>query len=299
MSNVTYLSLDTLFNMVGSTFYQEVIFLSLIPLGIIGTLLNIFVLVVLRDEEFRLPIHQYMRIYTFNSILICLSAATRFVSNSRRFFDFSNTITPQIYFAYFYIGFQNLIYIFGGYMDVLLSLDRFLLLSDKFKYLTRLSPNLVCSVFLLMSSIIELPYWFYFRPIEMVRKLNETEVVSIFIFVPSAFSRSLIGTVLYHINIVFMDIIPILLETITSIFTIIYLRRYVINKRRISRNSVAISNSTTTHNRLNVIRSSDRHLSRMQFRLSLLVVILSAFSILYLIFIIIYNNFYYYVCIFI
>jgi hypothetical protein len=266
MSNSTavYFSLNTWFNRIGSTLHQEIIFLTLIPLGFFGIIFNIIALFILKDNSLKLPIYQYMRIYTLNSILVCAITMTRFINNSRRFFGFSNTNGAQMYVTFFYIATSNIIYTFGGYLDCLLLLDRVILLSGRMQWFKKVSPKIVCFFVLILTCIVLASNFFMYRPSKRVVYLNATETFTLYGFTASSFQKKKIGFVLFHIGNVVMSPVPLVIEIFLCIVTVIFLKKFTLKKRKLSIQS----------------SSSEKKIRKTEIKMTIVVIVLTLFSIM-------------------
>jgi hypothetical protein len=60
----TYYSMEYWFSVFGDVYALDVANIALIPIGLIGAILNSLALIVLRDGSFNLPFYTYLRAYT-------------------------------------------------------------------------------------------------------------------------------------------------------------------------------------------------------------------------------------------
>jgi hypothetical protein len=294
INKVIFVTLDSALNSVGSKWPQEIVFLCVIPMGAIGTLLNIFGLIILNGEDFQLPIYDYMRIYTLNSTCISFATIFRFINNSRRFFAFSNTNTAQFFTGNIFIPIINILFCYGGYLDSLLTFDRVVLLSGTMKWFHKLNPKIVCFTIFVASNIAMMPYWFFYKTAMRVVKLSPNETFSLYTYTTTPFAKGDTGVLLRSIGFAIADITPLVLLISFSISTVILLKRYTVKKMRLMQsgtnngtNENTANLSTTKNSDLNSIKpkggvkaKKDKKLLKMEIKVTTVVIVLSILSFL-------------------
>jgi hypothetical protein len=279
--NTRYNSLDFWYKLIGSTLDQQIIHLSLIPIAVVGTSLNIMTLVLLRSKRFHLPFYKYLRVYTVISILICLFNATLFSSSSRDLLKFTNSKASMMFFCYICLPIVSSLYLYGTFLDIVLSIDRVASLSRRIHWFRYIKPKKLCSILATILLTMSISYWFLFKPVDMVVDLNETKRFSLHFYV----QRDLNSFFKFYIFILlpyFVDITSIVAQTGLSILTIILIKKqtkkqHIIFNRK--RNELIRLNSTTKkETACSIIKRN----TEMQMRLTISVIILSTMSTLYI-----------------
>jgi hypothetical protein len=232
MNNTTeYHSLDYWLDHYGSMWHQEITFLILLPIGLIGFILNLMALCVYQRREFEtMPIYDYLRFYTANSAVICLLISTRFINRSRRFFNFANTSFAMNYFAHFYIPVLNFAYFYGSCLDILLTLDRIALFSNEFQFFKVFKkPKKICIILMVISFLFTIDFWFLSSVSKVELKLNATQVFVMYHLASSRLNHDLA----IHFTNLIVNIIPIIIEVPLNISTILLLRAYMRRRKNI------------------------------------------------------------------
>jgi hypothetical protein len=154
-------SIDSLYRLYGSSTVQDIINISLIPLGLIGIGLNILSLIILRSNgaRFKQTFYTYLRAYTICSIFICFLNATQFTSQVSKVFKFTNTKISFQYYCYIFVPLINITNFYGSMLDVALSLERVVILSNKLKWFIQLNQKVVCFVFAVIAFVLLGPFF--------------------------------------------------------------------------------------------------------------------------------------------
>jgi hypothetical protein len=269
-----YLSLNDWLNRFGFKYYEEVIFLALIPIGLIGFFLNILAFFVLRKDKFKLPIFDYFRIYTLNSAIICLLMATKFLNSSRRFFSFSKSEWTAKYSVYFNVPMINALFFYSSCLDNILTVDRIVIFSKRFIYFKKTKPLFVSLVLLAVCALLSVPFWLNFTTKEMMLPINDTEVATIFFTVPSNMRNLILVCIANFI----IDTSTFIIEMPLNIATIILLKRYLNKRMRTadtSKRSVEKLSKATP-----VIQEETCREKKLQVKVTILVVIMASLSLL-------------------
>jgi hypothetical protein len=286
LSNVTYFPLSFWYAEFGSMFYQEVVDLSMLATGIVGILLNILTLVILRSKAFSLKLYVYFNIYVINSILICFWTGTRLL-NTKQLFEFSNTYRAVWYETFFSTPLLTLSYIFSGFIETIMSFERVVVLSNKFKWFEKMKPIIPCSISVAISISVCIPYFFYYKPSQMKIPLNETTVFTIHYTAPS---KNLITLKQYiDITTYIIDITPIITQIVLSSISTVFMRLYVKKKKKmlskkepieLTNSHLSVKNQTSQITAQKVENKTIKKTRTMEIKLAMLVVILTLFSIL-------------------
>jgi hypothetical protein len=283
-----YFSIDFWYKLVGSNEIVEIFNVSLIPIGIIGALLNILALVVMRSDVFNKPFYTYLKAYTICSVLICLLNSTQFTSGTRHLIKFTNSVESFEYYCYFYVLSLSWSTTCGSLFDITLSLERVLLLSKKLAWFKRINPKLLCFIFVIISILLIWSTGTLFRPIHIYVNLNETTKVKINL-VTMVFSSKMI-LVFNRYSPYFIDVFPVILEMTFNVLSIYLIKKYskkrtrIISPRRIAEtnfNRSKISTQITYIGNCNRIAERTR---RMEIKLTILVIFMSILSTMYTIY---------------
>jgi hypothetical protein len=272
---------------------QSILDVSLIPIGITGIILNILALIVLKSNRFNLPFYTYLRAYTIAGVFICIVYCTQFTVGAYTVFEFTNSQGSIRFYSYFFQPFLILTNIYGSALDVILSLERVVLLSKKFQWFRRINPRLLCLIILLISFMLANPFWFLLGPHIFSTKLAGGIPFSINYIRPSRF----LDKIQSYVTILpyFIDIVPIVFEVTFNVLSIYLIKDYAKKKARIMNNGTSRGDGLTRTNVISrVAPTVDRHRStsqtqinnndpslrmrRMEIKLTILVVFLSLIS---------------------
>jgi hypothetical protein len=281
--NITglYYSLEFWYSVFGSAYAKNIVNVALIPIGLTGAILNVLALMVVRADTFSSPFYTYLRAYTYCSICICLLNATLFTSGTRYLLEFTNTKRSIQYYCYFFAPLISVINLYGSFIDVVLSMERIVLLSKRIEWFRKIDPKLLCIIFAIISNLIAWPYWTIYKPELKIVMLNETTPYTIHYINAEMFSNSLS----IYINVIpyIIDTFPIVLETTFNIISILLIKKYKKNKIRVladqstksGRNLHSIEKTVVNKCVNNNITMRTR---RMEVKLTILVIILSILS---------------------
>jgi hypothetical protein len=258
---------------------QQWIDLSLIPIGVIGILLNILALIVLRSNKFTIPFYTYLRAYTIASIFICFVDATQFTAGARSLLEFTNSKLSIGYYCFFFYPFQVLINTFGNMLDIGLSVERVALLSDKLKWFKKINPKVLCLIFLALATLLTLPYFLLLSTSLMkvqIQKDNSTVPFIIHLAKESRIAKLYIKRDFFRVFPFIIEIVPIIIETSFNILSIILIKTYSKNRTKLiipissnNRGLVSIVNNRSSKGMLQI------RVRRMEVKLTILVIFMS------------------------
>jgi hypothetical protein len=274
-TNFTYIPLSFfIYDIYDTKLYQEILSLSMLPTGIIGIFLNILTLLILRSRVFNLSLYVYFRAYTINSLSICFWTGLSFLVNTRSIFDFSNTYNTNWFHIYFTIPILSINYTISSFLDLFMSLERVMLLSNGFQWFKKLKPSIICVVFVLISICLNIPSYFFYKPFMKTTSSNTKETT-----VYHSISKNFTDLKLYmNVLSYIIDALPIILQIILSISTLALMKSYVKNKSRVTDMNL-IRRNTPAHAQTSndEVRKRAR---KMEIKLTVLVIILTTLSIL-------------------
>jgi hypothetical protein len=247
----------SIFNTIGLEYYQEMIYLSLIPIGLIGIGFNILTFMILRGEQFRLPVVHYLRAHTVNSCLMCILIPTVITA-------YINSEWSNKYYTHFYIPILNLLIYYQTSLDTLLTLDRALTFTTRFEKLKELKPKLVSMILLVISLVMNSPVWFTFKTKKIEIQLSETEKSVFYMAIMEA------NHFFYFASII-VDTIPFVVEMPLNVVTMVLLKKYL--KRRIH-----FRNARPLNHPDGLLLQQENRTRKMEMKVTFLVIVLSVLS---------------------
>jgi hypothetical protein len=270
--NVTYYPLNHWYSQFASSREQEILALVMLGSGIIGIFLNILTLIVLRSNAFDLKVYTYLRVFVVNSIMLCFWTALSFIFMVKSFFSFANTNGASLFNIYLVIPFLRMNNTFGVFIDILISFERVALFSNRFNWFKKLKPIIPCEISAIISVFVVIPYFFYYKPIQIEIPLNETEVFTMHFFRSKKYITILKEyiTVLSYIT----DILPVILQVLLSIAAIVLIKSYSKNKNRINNMPMKRMNTSTSNN------ETRKRTRKMEIKITIMVIILTTISML-------------------
>jgi hypothetical protein len=274
-TNETYHSLKYWYSLFGYVYAKNIVNVVLIPIGLTGAVLNILALIVMRANAFNnLPFYTFLKEYTYCSLFICLLNATLFTSGTRYLIKFSNSKGSFEYYSHFFGPLITVTNFYGSFIDVVLSMERIVLLSKKLEWFKKINPKLLCLIFAIISNVIAWPFWILYIPKSFTAMLNETTPFVIHFYNVKEFS----GPSSYYFDILryFIDIFPIVLETTFNIISVCLIKKFAKNKMRIT-HTPRTDQITIQPTNTNPITVRAR---RMEVKLTILVIFLSTLSTL-------------------
>ena len=101
-TNTVHFTLDELYKLFGSTWYTDSLNVyCLIPVCVIGVILNLVVFKIIRKEKFRkILIFSFIRVNIINNIFLSLILSTSYLA-SYRVFDYTNTYMNLFFYRSF------------------------------------------------------------------------------------------------------------------------------------------------------------------------------------------------------
>jgi hypothetical protein len=268
-----FFSKEQWFTIFGSVLIQEIINISIIPIGIFGMSLNIVALIVLRSHEFNLPFYTYLRAHTLQSVFICFLSSTHFTIGCRNLLSFTNSKFSFQWYVHVVVPFINITTLYGSLLGIILSMERIILLSNQLKWFRKINANLVCVICAFIPFVFFWPLFSVFRENSAVVYLNETTPFTIYYFYLYYSSKSMEKYIKEN-SVYIIDLIPAILGIVLSIITIILVKRYRKRKMNLTGTSrtakTSVSNQNATGNNTPVDKTK-----RMEIRLTVLVLILT------------------------
>ena len=211
------------------------------PISLAGIVLNSISFYVLSNKKFESKIiFSYLRVYTFNSLLMCLLISTQF-NMTYNFFEMNNSFLMRAYSSLVYIPLVTILAFFSGFLDLLISVERLIGFYPHIKKPTSLNS---CFILLLIVLVITLPYFFIYYPTHLDANLGQNETFRLHFIGMSEFGQSSIGVVVNTMLFFIKDILTFLVEVVLNVMLVVLLRNHLNKKAlKIKNGSSAINNN--------------------------------------------------------
>ncbi len=273
---------------IGSTWVIDTLYLIVIsPMGFIGFILNLISFGVLTKVKIRdTKIYEYLKIYSLNSSLICLSFGFMFSSHSPRYFsDFTDELAKIFKCRIFAYGMTSL-YFFNNLLDILIILDRISIFTTKLNRLGLIKPYILCLILLSLCSMTNLILYFSIKiaPDEIFISSNLSTYCE-----QTDFARSTLGFIINLIVIILRDILTLIVEIMCSLILIYCYKRYekmslnlIVTRLNQNLNDINLSQIQRSINEKNIRKNlnDERKIRKKEKgkQLLLMIIILSIFS---------------------
>jgi hypothetical protein len=117
--------LDFLLDLLGQSIAQTATAVGIFPLlSTLGFITNILSFFIFRDPELTMPMYDYLKVYSLNSSVVCLVSIAAWFALSYRWISWANAYWSIAYNCYVFNIFGGIVYFFGTYLDILITIDR-------------------------------------------------------------------------------------------------------------------------------------------------------------------------------
>jgi hypothetical protein len=244
-SSYFYYSLDELLTAHGSTWILDNLNLYLFVIfGIVGALLNLFAFVIFLDAEFTVALYGYLRVFTLNNIVMCLVSIPKFSFGSFRLASWTNSYGAQFWLNFFYSPISNLSYFYGTLLTICILLDRIANFNRHVRSWMTVPYRYVCLIALIVTVVIDSPYFFVFAPTASTYKLNATANITFWYSGTTDFAFSTIGTIITFVVYALRDVLVMGIEIALNIVSVLLLRAYLQKKLKLAASKPGVSNPT-------------------------------------------------------
>jgi hypothetical protein len=203
--------------------------------GVLGILLNIIAFLVFLDPEFSIPLYAYMRMYCINNACMCLLVATNFIFASYRLVPWDNTYWAQAYYAYGFGDLSAVFYLFGSLLDIVILLDRIGNFNKSVKAsLTKLSPRQVGGLVVVLGILINVPYFIQYMPGKLVAPIGPNATFTVWFTQNTPMAMNPVGAAFIFLCYGLRDVGIVIAEVFLNCVSIIYLKRFLNKKKRIT-----------------------------------------------------------------
>ena len=232
-----FFPIDFWYNKFGSSMLLDSLHLyALLPLSLIGAVLNLLSFSILSQITFsNIVFYNYMRVYTFNSMLVNMILALFFWPNTLRTFSFSNTYAAAFYKSFIYVPFINATVLFGSLIDILISLERlFKLYPHLNTRFNKIPISKIITTFLVVTAVLCFQYLLKFTPVYIDVPLNASTAFRIHFTASTRFTDSLWGKVVNYLVYFIRDVIFLFAETGLNICMALKLSQQIKNKLKLT-----------------------------------------------------------------
>jgi hypothetical protein len=225
--NNTINLIENLFSNLASTQLTDTLILALIvPLGVIGSLLNLIGTIVLSRPSFRkLALYKYLRVYSLTSLIITFLMSFYFYMAPRLLFDLALSYMGRIFRCFVITNIITLFFSFGNILDILFNLERVSYFTNKkIDSLKRISPYYVCLGSLIVSVVLHIPNFLTFT-------LAPSDLISVKVCIFTPFANSPVGKILLLTSSIFQGPVILLFVIITNTIAYIAYKSFLLKKK--------------------------------------------------------------------
>jgi hypothetical protein len=217
---------------VRSTWLEEILVLCIIvPMGIIGTILNllslsIFLRKTIRDKAF----FKYLIVHSAVNSIIAFSSIFFFYHCGHIFYDLVLSISGRIFNAFIMNSIIGYFYSFSTFIEIMINIERALFFCEGFQNYKKISPYLISVFIFILSLIIYTPNFLSLKMVptdQLYIVLHTTET--------SEFGLSKIGKILLIVSFILEGPIVILLLLVTYIIAVVSYEKFVKKKESLQR----------------------------------------------------------------
>ena len=159
------MSADEFLERFGSTLTLDILNSYVLTVNcILGFILNIFAFIIYLDKQFKTELYFYLRVYTFNNIVLSLVNSFNFVAYGNHLFDWSNSYWIQFYYSYISIPVLNTLYFFGSLLSIFILLNRIGVFNKPVRDKIEKKAVKICVASFIFSSALDSVLFFCTKP---------------------------------------------------------------------------------------------------------------------------------------
>jgi hypothetical protein len=252
---------------IGSTWTLDSLYVYLhLPLAMLGFVLNLISFRTFSNMKLRQKrsYYSYLKVYTFNSCLVCFLSIFTFLFAAPRYFSFALTSLASFYKCVISVWLSTLVYFFLNVLDCLLLLERIsnLTNSRRIKSFFKYDPWLICFCIFLICNLINLPSFFIARSRNddyYAEVMGDQEKIKVFTYCyREPFFLTVDGRIVIILVVILRDICTLLTELYLSIYSFILFKRYLSQRAMVLYLSPNFNDST---NQTNVSKENRAHIN--------------------------------------
>lgn len=235
----------------GNFLFIDILYISLLcPVSTVGVVLNLIALKIFSLKCFSTKnVYKYFKVYTINSMIICILFALNFLVKSPNILEFTNTYVSRLIALRMYFPVFAILYFYSSIMDIFISLERISHFTIKLKNIRNYNPYKVCFFLFLVSVAMNSTYIFVYVPGSVNIKLDDNSNYTVHKTVLSAYGKSPIGQLNIIVVYLIRDVFILLTVIVLNILSIVLLRRYLRERREllnINEENILLMNSINT-----------------------------------------------------
>ena len=243
----------------GSTYFLDTIYLFVItPMGIIGTFLMFFSLIVFLNKEFRnLKFFQYLQVYSLSSLIQAVCMALMFFKSPRFLFEISISMSARIFTCKILSSYVvALLFFYNDVIFILLNLERISQFTqNELKNYKKVNPYLACFILLVICELFNLPTHFVYevatdQEIESALKSYQNVLAFKGLCDKTSFGVSSIGKSLGVFGYVIKGLITLLIDLASTMASAYYMIEFF-KKKKLLQNPVATTTNLAAANENN------------------------------------------------
>jgi hypothetical protein len=275
--NQTFNFSEYFFERIGSSYLSDSLFLTLIPIGLFGFILNTISLIVFAKIKIKqTKMYSYLFLNTMlSSLLGCAMIMVASLPYSTRYFG-------QISFNFIirivrcrilnYMGASQ--YLWSNLIDIIIALSRLSAFMKPISVINKYSPIKIVCLLLLSSYLINLPMAFWYQTQtdeEFFESMTQTSLKSFTYCKTSSFLSTRFGLITTILSSFIRDILTLLFEIVISILALIFLKKFIKNKnflKRFKRKTTILQqineNNVNNNNNLEDLRDREVYLNSLK-----------------------------------
>ena len=277
----TSFTLDYWLGLVGSSKILDSLYLYVLtPISALAIILNSIALHIQHKKPFRnSTFNEYLKIYTFNSLLLSLLQTTAFTNKTYRLFSFTNTYEAMFYGCYFYTPLVSILYINISLLEICIIVRR-ILYFNKYPFIFRkyFKTKIVCSILLLISILVNFLIYFMFKPYYVQVIIEDNSLFGINFIIQTEFFLTLSGTMLIHVMFEIRDILILLVKLVLNIILVVLIRRYIIKIKTEKKEFSMRISTNMLHTEVPISDKAPNYLNSTERNQTYLAIIMCVFS---------------------
>jgi hypothetical protein len=221
---------------IGSTWLLDTCYLYLlIPLCSIGIISNVICLIVFQSKLMKnINLYKYLRIFTINSLIICIMGLLTFLPRTPRYFpSLSFSFAAKLYRCKLFSFFGYTFVFNGNLLNIFIMLERMSLYKN-YKLLKDLSIFKLCIFLFIFCGILNIPIYFSLKmksDQEFIDAFNNYDKAISFTYCKTPkFFQEITGKIFLGLVAFIRDFVSLILEILVGIVSVYYFRKYQSNR---------------------------------------------------------------------
>jgi len=275
MENITTDQKEKFLSNIKSSLSQEILTLcTIVPLGVIGTILNLISLSIFLKKSIRkVALFKYLITLSVVNSITASSQIFTFYRTPNIFFDLAKSIYGRIFVTFVANNVTLYSFFLSNLIEIMINLERALYFSEGFQKVKNISPYLISFFILILSLVIYTPNFLSIKlvPEDQIFILNRVSI-------PTDFALSKTGKITLLISYILEGPVIFILLIITNIIAIISYRKFNKRKELIDRANNIEMMSEGEIKKKNKIEKIDRKLFIIASYLSLISIVAVLFQ---------------------